>query len=72
MRYIFSGALLLTFYLFSLSCVTADSSTSGSSSSVPSWSQAIYCNIEDKQVCAVAQSNDDCKKLGGKKVPACP
>lgn len=32
----------------------------------------MFCNIEEAEVCVVAQSEDDCKKLEGKKVDACP
>jgi len=52
------------------SCAMKDGS-SQSASQKPSWSRAVYCEVESAQVCAVAQSEDDCKKLGGKKVAAC-
>ena len=65
--------LLLTvlIFLLSLSCVTKQKGSSKSSSGTPTWSQAVYCDIESAQVCAVAQSAEDCTKLGGKKVNAC-
>jgi len=63
---------IFIFALSSYSCVTNQAGSSKSSAKKPSWSQAVYCNIADAQVCAVAQSKEDCKKLGGKKVSTCP
>jgi len=35
-------------------------------------SQGLFCNIEGAEVCVMAQSEEDCKKLEGKKVDSCP
>ena len=31
-----------------------------------------FCNIESVGVCVLAQDEEDCKKLDGKKVDSCP
>jgi len=62
---------LVVFSLSSYSCVTKGKGSSESTSGTPKWSQAVYCNIESAQVCAVSLSEEDCTKLGGKKVNAC-
>jgi len=31
----------------------------------------IFCNVEKTSVCVLARTEDDCTKLGGKKVDAC-
>lgn len=32
----------------------------------------VFCSIQAKEVCVLAQTELDCKKLEGKKVDACP
>ena len=31
----------------------------------------LFCNVESKGVCVIAQNEEDCKKLGGEKVDSC-
>lgn len=71
MKNIICLVILVVFSLSSYSCVTKQKGSSESASGTPTWSQAVYCNIESAQVCVVAQSKEDCKRLGGKKVNAC-
>ena len=35
-------------------------------------SPGVFCKVEDPDVCVIAQSEEDCKKLGGEKVDSCP
>jgi len=70
MKNIFFIMIFILFAALFSSCAVKDG-PSQSASQRPSWSGAIYCEVESAQVCAVAQSEDDCKKLGGKKVSAC-
>lgn len=64
-------AALIIFALFSYSCVGSQTAESGAGAKKASWSQAVYCQVDELQVCAVAQSKEDCKKLGGTKVSSC-
>lgn len=35
-------------------------------------SPGLFCNIDSAEVCVIAITEEDCKKLEGKKVDACP
>lgn len=32
----------------------------------------LFCNIDSAEVCVLAKTEEDCKKLNGKKVDTCP
>ena len=67
--------LFMFVLLFSLSISAAADEIPGmtkSSWDVDDVAAGLFCNVEKAEVCVIARTEEDCTKLGGKKIEVCP
>jgi hypothetical protein len=64
--------LVFSIFIFVLSSYSFAAEVEVLALSLPSGSAGMFCNVEGAEVCVVARTEEDCTKLGGKKVDSCP
>jgi len=64
--------LVFSIFIFVLSSYSFASEVGAETLSLPSGIAGMLCNVEGAEVCVIARTKEDCKKLDGKKVDSCP